>query len=230
VNMETMNGDEALVEAPAITSENARHFPAPAAEPLAAPLAVRPRGGLFHTAALRDIAPRTRLAAKRLGPAGLGGLALLVAAVVVVFAVVQPVRDQALGLQSQLSALDTARSTMRDQAQSPVDHAGEFLNRFPTRAELPAVLAAFGASANKAGVTLEQGTYSFQVQKGASLARYVIDLPVKGSYPAIRQFVSDALVAVPAASLDTLRLERREVAEGGVEAALRFTVFVRSTP
>jgi hypothetical protein len=55
-------------------------------------------------------------------------------------------------------------------------------------------------------------------------------LPVKGSYPAIRQFVSDALVAVPAASLDTLRLERREVAEGGVEAALRFTVFVRSTP
>ena len=230
MNMETMNGDEALVEAPAITIESARHFPAPAAEPLAAPLAVRPRGGLFHTAALRDIAPRTRLAAKRLGPAGLGGLALLVAAVVVVFAVVQPVRDQALGLQSQLSALDTARSTMRDQAQSPVDHAGEFLNRFPTRAELPAVLAAFGASANKAGVTLEQGTYSFQVQKGASLARYVIDLPVKGSYPAIRQFVSDALVAVPAASLDTLRLERREVAEGGVEAALRVTVFVRSTP
>jgi len=228
--METMNGDEALVEAPTITSENARHFPAPAAEPLAAPLAVRLRSGLFHTAALRDIAPRTRLAAKRLGPAGLGGLALLVAAVVVVFAVVQPVRDQALGLQSQLSALDTARSTMRDQVQSPVDHAGEFLNRFPTRAELPAVLAAFGVSANKAGVTLEQGTYSFQVQKGASLARYVIDLPVKGSYPAIRQFVSDALVAVPAASLDTLRLERREVAEGGVEAALRFTVFVRSTP
>jgi hypothetical protein len=79
-------------------------------------------------------------------------------------------------------------------------------------------------------ITLEQGTYTFEVQKGASLARYVIDLPVKGSYPAIRQFVSNSLVAVPAASLDTLRMERREVAEGVVDASLRFTVFVRSAP
>ena len=180
MNTEVMNGDEALADLPTATIDNKQPLPAAAPEPLATPVAMRPRGGLFHTAALRDLAPRTRLAAKRLGPAGLGGLALLVAAVVVVVAVVQPVRHQAVDLQTQLSALDTARSTMRDQSQSPVDHAGEFLNRFPTRAELPAVLAAFGASANKAGVTLEQGTYSFQVQKGASLARYVIDLPVKG--------------------------------------------------
>lgn len=230
MNTEVLNSDEAVVEVAATPMESTQQLPASAPESLAVPVAMRSRGGLFHTAALRDLAPRTRLAARRLGPAGLGGLALLFAAVVVVFGLVQPVRHQALDLQAQLSALDTARSTMRDQAQSPVDNAGDFLNRFPTRAELPAVVAAFGASANKAGVTLEQGTYSLQVQKGASLARYVIDLPVKGSYPAIRQFVSNALVAVPAASLDTLRLERREVAEGSVDAALRFTVFVRSTP
>jgi Tfp pilus assembly protein PilO len=229
VNTEVLNSDES-VEVPSTTMESTQQLPASSPEPLVAPVALFSRGGLFHTAALRDLAPRTRLAARRLGPAGLGGLALLFAAVVVVFGMVQPIRRQALDLQAQLSALDTARSTMRDQAQSPVDNAGDFLNRFPTRAELPAVVAAFGASANKAGVTLEQGTYSFQVQKGASLARYVIDLPVKGSYPAIRQFVSNALVAVPAASLDTLRLERREVADGSVDAALRFTVFVRSTP
>ena len=229
MNTEVLNSDES-VEVPSTTMESTQQLPASSPEPLVAPVALFSRGGLFHTAALRDLAPRTRLAARRLGPAGLGGLALLFAAVVVVFGMVQPIRRQALDLQAQLSALDTARSTMRDQAQSPVDNAGDFLNRFPTRAELPAVVAAFGASANKAGVTLEQGTYSLQVQKGASLARYVIDLPVKGSYPAIRQFVSNALVAVPAASLDTLRLERREVADGSVDAALRFTVFVRSTP
>ncbi len=230
MNTEVLNSDEAVVEVAATTMESTQQLPASAPESLAVPVAMRSRGGLFHTAALRDLAPRTRLAARRLGLAGLGGLALLFAAVVVVFGMVQPIRRQALDLQAQLSALDTARSTMRDQAQSPVDNAGDFLNRFPTRAELPAVVAAFGASANKAGVTLEQGTYSLQVQKGASLARYVIDLPVKGSYPAIRQFVSNALVAVPAASLDTLRLERREVADRSVDAALRFTVFVRSTP
>ncbi len=230
MSIEVLNNEAAVAEIPSTNTESTQQLPASAPESLAVPVAVRSRGGLFHTAALRDLAPRTRLAARRLGPAGLGGLALLFAAVVVLFGMVQPIRRQALDLQTQLSALDTARSTMRDQAQSPVDNAGDFLNRFPTRAELPAVVAAFGASANKAGVTLEQGTYSLQVQKGASLARYVIDLPVKGSYPAIRQFVSNALVAVPAASLDTLRLERREVADGSVDAALRFTVFVRSTP
>ncbi len=229
MNTEVLNSDEAVV-VPSTTMESTQQLPASSPESWVAPVALFSRGGKFHTAALRDLAPRARLVVRRLGPAGLGGLALLFAAVVVVFGMVQPIRRQALDLQAQLSALDTARSTMRDQAQSPVDNAGDFLNRFPTRAELPAVVAAFGASANKAGVTLEQGTYSLQVQKGASLARYVIDLPVKGSYPAIRQFVSNALVAVPAASLDTLRLERREVADGSVDAALRFTVFVRSTP
>ena len=230
MSIEVLNNEAAVAEIPSTNTENTRQLPASSPESLVAPVALFSRGGLLHTAALRDLAPRTRLVVRRLGPAGLGGLALLFAAVVVVFGMVQPIRRQALDLQTQLSALDTARSTMRDQAQSPVDNAGDFLNRFPTRAELPAVVAAFGASANKAGVTLEQGTYSLQVQKGASLARYVIDLPVKGSYPAIRQFVSNALVAVPAASLDTLRLERREVADGSVDAALRFTVFVRSTP
>lgn len=229
MNTETLDGSPSL-EGTAVVMDAAVGASTAPAITAASPLSLRPRGGLFHTAALRDLAPRTRLAARRLGPAGLGGMTLLLAAVVVLFAVVQPVRHQAVDLQTQLSALDTARSTMRDQGRSPADQAGEFLNRFPTRAELPAVVAAFGASANKAGVTLEQGTYAFEVQKGASLARYVIDLPVKGSYPAIRQFVSNALVAVPAASLDTLRMERREVAEGTVEASLRFTVFVRSVP
>jgi Tfp pilus assembly protein PilO len=152
------------------------------------------------------------------------------AAVVMVFAFVQPARQQTAELQAQLAALDVARATLRDPIRTPANQAGEFLNRFPTRAELPGVVAALGASANKAGVTLEEGTYTLRAQKGAALARYVIDLPVKGSYPAIRQFVSNALVAVPAASLDTLRLERREVVEGTVEAGLRFTVFVRSSP
>lgn len=228
MSMQTLDGQPSA-EIPAVVMEAPVSLASAAAD---APLVSgqRPRGGLFHTAALRDAAPRVRLAARRLGPAGIGGLALLVGALVVAALVVQPARHRAETLQAQLAALDSARATMRDQATSPADQAGEFLNRFPTRAELPAVVAAFGASANKAGVTLAEGTYTWEAQKGASLARYVIDLPVKGSYPAIRQFVSNTLVAVPAASLDTLRLERREVADGAVEAGLRFTVFVRSSP
>lgn len=193
-------------------------------------LGARLRGAGFSAGALQDAVPRLQWVARRLGPTGLAGLALLMAAFVMLFGFVQPARHQAADLQAQLAALDVARANLRDPVHTPATQAGEFLNQFPKRAELPAVVAALGASANKAGVTLEEGTYTWRAQKGAALARYVIDLPVKGSYPAIRQFVSNVLVAVPAASLDTLRLERREVVEGTVEARLRFTVFVRSSP
>lgn len=181
-------------------------------------------------AVLSELAPRARLLARRLGPAGLAGTALLLAAIVATAVFVLPAREQAAAMREQLSALADARSTMRDRSTAPADRADDFLARFPRRDELPSVLAAFEASAGKSRVELLQGTYTFETPKGAALARYAVDLPLKGSYPAIRDFTHHVLAAVPAASLDSLRLERKEVAEGVVEAELRFVVFVRSAP
>lgn len=177
-----------------------------------------------------DAIPRLRMAARRLGPAGLAGIALLSLVAVVAVSVILPAREHASEMREQLSALSEARSAMRDRSTTPTGGAGDFLSRFPTRDELPSVLAAFEASAGKAQVQLLQGSYAWETPKGASLSRYTIEFPVKGSYPALRDFMNRALVAVPAASLDSLRLERKEIAEGVVEAELRFTVFVRSAP
>ena len=177
-----------------------------------------------------DAIPRLRMMARRLGPAGLSGIALLLLVGVVAVSAILPARERAAAMREQLSALSEARSTMRDRDAAPADGAGTFLSRFPTRDELPSVLAAFEASADKAQVQLLEGSYAWETPKGASLSRYTLEFPVKGSYPALRNFMNRALVAVPAASLDSLRLERKEIAEGVVEAELRFTVFVRSAP
>lgn len=179
---------------------------------------------------LRDAGLRLRLLARHLGPIGLAGLGLASAAVAVMFTLVLPAREQARAMNAQLTALADARSTMRDRSAGPADRAGDFLSRFPTRDELPSVLAAFEASAGKAGVRLLEGSYRLETPKGATLSRYSLQFPLKGTYPALREFVGRTLVAVPAASLDGMRFERAEVAEGLVEAELRFTIFVRNAP
>ena len=178
----------------------------------------------------RDAGPRLRLMGRQLGPTGLIGLALIVLVIGLSLLAILPASERAAGMEEQLAALSQARSTMRDRDTAPADQAGDFLSRFPRRDELPSVLAAFEASAGKAQVQLLEGTYAWETPKGASLARYTLEFPVTGSYPATRNFINHALVAVPAASLDSLRFERKEVAEGVVEAELRFTVFVRTAP
>lgn len=179
---------------------------------------------------LRDAGPRLRLLARRLGPIGMAGLGLAGAAVAVMSTLVLPVQKQARAMNHQLAALADARSTLRDQSVRPADRAGDFLSRFPTRDQLPSVLAAFDASAAKSGVGLVEGSYRLETPKGAALSRYTLQFPLKGTYPALRNFVDRTLLAVPAASLDGMRFERAEVAEGLVEAELRFTIFVRNVP
>ena len=132
-----------------------------------------PGSGANNTfgASISELGPRGRLLARRLGPVGLGGLGLLVVALVTATTLVLPAHEQVAAMRVQLSALADARSTMRDRAAAPADRAGDFLARFPTRAELPSVLAAFEASAGKSQVELLQGTYTFETPKGAALAR-----------------------------------------------------------
>jgi hypothetical protein len=52
--------------------------------------------------------------------------------------------------------------------------------------------------------------------------------PVKGQYPAIRQFIDATLLAVPSAAVEGLRIERKNAGDDNVEAELGFSVFVRN--
>jgi hypothetical protein len=52
--------------------------------------------------------------------------------------------------------------------------------------------------------------------------------PIKGRYPAIRNFVDATLAAVPAAAIEGLRIERKNVGDDNVEVELGLAVFVRN--
>jgi hypothetical protein len=97
----------------------------------------------------------------------------------------------------------------------------------PTRAEIPAVIGKIYAQAQTAGVSIDKGRYAYVPAKGGAIGRYEVEFPVSAAYPAIRTFINGTLTAVPAASLDKLRFERKAVGEQVVNADVGFVVFVR---
>jgi hypothetical protein len=80
--------------------------------------------------------------------------------------------------------------------------------------------------AEKTGLTLSRGTYRSMRDEQARLIRYQIDLPVKGSYASIWRFSLLALRAIPFASLDDISFKRETAGDPGVEAHLRFTLYL----
>jgi len=86
------------------------------------------------------------------------------------------------------------------------------------------------AIAARHGLSLRQGEYRSSYERNARLATYQVNLPVKGSYTAIWQFVFDTLRALPHVSLDDVSFRRDSIGDPQVEARLRMTFYLAATP
>jgi Tfp pilus assembly protein PilO len=82
------------------------------------------------------------------------------------------------------------------------------------------------ASAEKSGLSLNQAEYKLAFDKNGGYYTYLINLPVKGSYGAIRQFCEQVLLAIPFASLDEISFKRDAISNRTLEAKLRFTLYL----
>lgn len=82
------------------------------------------------------------------------------------------------------------------------------------------------AVANKHNLSLNLGEYKRAYDKDGQFFTYQINLPVKGPYPAIRQFCEQILLAVPFASLDELSFKRASVGQMALEVNVRFTLYL----
>lgn len=86
------------------------------------------------------------------------------------------------------------------------------------------------AIAAKAGLSLQQAEYKSVFDKHSNTHAYQIRLPVKGPYPAIRQFCEQTLQAIPFASLDEISFKREAIGSEVLEAKLRITLFLADAP
>lgn len=90
----------------------------------------------------------------------------------------------------------------------------------------PEAVARLFAAAAHAGLQLDQGEYRLQTDPAAGLTRYQITLPVEGSWPALREFLGQALNGDPALALEGITLNRPRVEERELQGVLRLTLYL----
>jgi len=110
---------------------------------------------------------------------------------------------------------------------SPEDTRQRLLGRFPGEADLNGELGRLIALAAEQGLRVPSGDYRLVPGKDGLFDRYVLNLPVNGSYRTIRSYLSAVRAEFPDLAIDDVSLRRESVASPEVEAQLRFILFGR---
>ena len=170
--------------------------------------------------------PQVRYQLARVGPAGLSGLGVLLAAAVAAIVLLLPAHQSVVALRDELTR---AGHTHAVPAAKPEQSPQQFAAALPTRAQVPALLGVVLAQAGEAGIVLDQGRYTFSPATANRLARYTFEFPVKADYGKIRSFIDGSLAAIPALGLDKLHVERKTVGDTLVSADVGFVIYLRGT-
>lgn len=180
---------------------------------------------------LAAAALRVRLALARLGIFNCIALALLLAAAVAW-------QTGTAYLHAQTEATRRTLAQARATLHAPAQDAHQAASALPQH-RLAAFYAALGerryaeqqvktlfAIAAKSGLNLDQAEYRAAFDRTSGVTAYQIQLPVKGSYEAIRMFCEQTLLAIPFASLDDIGFKREAIGDTSLEARLRLTLYL----
>ena len=151
-----------------------------------------------------------------------GGLACVASA----WLFLLPVRQH----EAELAALDRKIASVA-KADAPVAPGGEraasFAAQLPASDTLTEWLERIDAASAATGVRVERTDYRVANDAPARLARYQIALPVQGTYPQVRAFVSALLASVPTLAVSAIDIKRDAIGSGTVEARLKVSVYLR---
>ena len=158
------------------------------------------------------------------GKLGAGMLAL---ALVVLFAAILPQEQAKNALKKKVKTAESIRAEFPEQIQLNDDQALQvFYDFFPRSDSSPFWINELDKLAKNRGVEVSRGDYRLVLEKEAKLARYEIQLPVRGSYPQLRAFIADALQAVPALALASVVIKRENIQTGRIDANLGMHLYL----
>ena len=165
-----------------------------------------------------------------LDTAGVVGIGLAVFAAAMYFSAVLPARNELAQLAAQ-SARQQRRSGpaadgMRNAAMRGADQLEQFNRNFPPLSEAPALVLKLHEIAAQNGIALDTGEYVLVRDREASLTRYQVTLPLRGTYWQVRLFVAQVLDELPASALDEISIKRENVSARNVETRVRITLYL----
>lgn len=164
---------------------------------------------------------------RRLGPAGLAGLSLLVAALLLQTIRVESLQQSTRTQQVRLAAL---RQAAVRRAAVPQPLPANPLSLLPPTGEAAQLIGELERLARLNGLELPRGQYSVSSLTGTSLQRWQLVLPVKTTYPDLYAFLATALERLPNLTLDELKLKRERIESAELQAELRLSLFVEAAP
>ncbi|MBC7663116.1 MAG: hypothetical protein H7276_04835 [Caulobacter sp.] len=136
--------------------------------------------------------------------------------------------SEAVALDADAAAHRAAQSgAALREARATGPTSDRFMAGFPAADVRQARVAALLALAVHHALELRQGEFQLGQDKATGLARYVVTLPLSGSYVQLRAFIEEALGTDAALSLDRLRLRRASTGAAVVEAELTWSFYMR---
>ena len=163
---------------------------------------------------------------RRLGPAGVAGLGVLLGCVGFYFTSLAPLEAEAAAQRLALERLKARSAPRAITSGGRADDLRRFYNLFPPAAQLTDEVQRLHALARRSGLDLAQGEYRLE-RRASGLWAYRVTLPARGSYGQFRDFVGAVLKNMPIASLDAMRFERKKAVESQLEGQLRLTIYAR---
>jgi hypothetical protein len=169
-----------------------------------------------------------RRSLQRLGRRGVAGAVLIAACIAWIPFGLLPLQARVADLKAT-AVLEHARKPRQSSEDRQAD-AGSELKRFyaffvrdDTLEDWLGRLHDIGA---RGGLQLQSAEYRSVDAKTSKLTQYQIVLPVTATYPQLKQFLAEALAAMPVLSLDEVSIRKRSLGDPEVEARLQFTLYL----
>lgn len=165
-----------------------------------------------------------------LGIPGILGLVLWGFAAAFYFSVLVPAQVRLDTARSAAAALQQrmahAGSVVAGREIEVSDQLAEFYRLFPDEKSAPDWIGKIVESAQRSGLSLDQGEYQPVGETSGRLTRLQMTLPLRGEYARIRQFLALTRANVPVVALEQIQFERQKIGDPLVDAKIRLVLYL----
>ena len=164
---------------------------------------------------------------RRVGRSGLIGLVMLAIAAALAIGGTR-LQARAVQLAAPVASHAQPRAVPAVLLASPREQQARFVATLPSVNQNVVDLVQLFAAARRHRMTLFKGDYQVSAEPGSPLVSYTAIFATLQEYRVIKEFVADALRALPHAALQELRLERADAEASTLDARLRLTLIYRA--
>lgn len=167
---------------------------------------------------------------RRVGLPGVLAIGFLVMCPAFYFSAIRPAQAR-LDLAQQSEAAQHEETVLNSKSFSSArlsteEQLAEFYRKFPIEWKSPQWLEKLVALAESSGLRLNDGEYKVTRDKAGKLVRYQMALRVQGSYPQIRQFLTNLPGSLPIVALENVQFERQKVGDPNVDARIKLVLYL----